>query len=150
MKSWKRYIAKAASKTSSSTSREKTHPRNPRQHAHKRPHGCLERKTGAPLIGIRLLGCLRLNDGKAISNNALIAVIDQNAWQPHAEINDNRWIKRRRILKGLQANEELEGGKLLDLLNQLFIGEPQSGLDDHCTKRHLKWLSWCAESPAEL
>ena len=81
---------------------------------------CAVRATA--LVIIRLLGCLRLNNGKAMSNNTLIAVIDHGLWQTLAEIHHHRWIKWRRILKGLQANEELEVGILLDLLNQLFIG----------------------------
>ena len=76
------------------------------------------------LVIIRLLGCFRLNHGKAISNNTLLAVIDHGLWQMLAAIHHHRWIKWHRILKGLQSNEKLDLGILLDLLNQLFIGEP--------------------------
>ena len=40
-------------------------------------------------------------------NNALIALIDNSLWQPLSEIDHHRWIKRPRMLKGLQANEDL-------------------------------------------
>ena len=53
-------------------------------------------------------------------------------------------------LKGLQADEELEIGILLDLLHQFLIGESQASLDDQRTERHSEWLGGCSKTLAEL
>lgn len=45
-------------------------------------------------------------------------------------INHHQRIKRCRVVEGFQANEELQILILLDLLNQIFIGETQTGLDN--------------------
>ena len=86
------------------------------------------RKRMTVLIIIRFLGHLRLNDCKAMLSYTRFAVIDHSLWQPLAERHYHRQLRQHRILKGIQANGELEVGILLDLLNQIFIGQPKSGL----------------------
>jgi hypothetical protein len=37
-----------------------------------------------------------------------------------------------------------------DLLDELFIREPQAGLDDQSPQRHSKWLGWSTKPLAQL
>jgi hypothetical protein len=65
-------------------------------------------------------------------------------------IHHPRWIKRRRILEHFQADEELEVWVFIDLLDLLFIREPEPGLDNQGTRYHAKGFCWCSKGYAEL
>ena len=54
------------------------------------------------------------------------------------------------MLECFQADEELEIWTLHDLLDQLFVREPETGLDDQCAEYHAKGLCWRSKSLAEL
>lgn len=83
-------------------------------------------------------------------HNLFSAGIDDEFRRPLAGIHHHRWIKRGRELESLQANEQLEAGILLDLLNQLFLCEPHTNLDDQCTKSDSNGLAGALKTSAEL
>jgi hypothetical protein len=85
-----------------------------------------------------------------MANNPFIAVVDDSFRRPLAKIDHHRWIKRGRILEGLQTDEELEIGIFLDLLHQFFVGEAEASFDDQCAKCHSKWLGGRSKALAEL
>ncbi len=81
-----------------------------------------------------------------MAHNSFVAVIHNSFRQALAEIHPHRWIKRRRVLKCLQADEELEVWVFLDLLDQFFVREPEASLDDQRTQCHANGLCWRSKS----
>ena len=53
-------------------------------------------------------------------------------------------------MEGLQAKEELEIWIVFDLLDELYIREPQPSLDDQCIKCHSKGRHWRSKALQKL
>ncbi len=85
-----------------------------------------------------------------MAHNPFIAVIHNRFRQALAQIHHHRWIKGCRVLKGVQADEELVEWVLLDLLDQFCIREPETGLDDQSTQCYAKGFCPCSKALAEL
>ena len=66
------------------------------------------------------------------------------------EVHHHRRIKWCRVLEGFDANQELQIWILLDLLNQVFIREPEPRLDDQGSQCHAKGLCQCSKFLAEF
>jgi hypothetical protein len=75
-----------------------------------------------------------------------MTVIHNSSRSAVAKIEHHRWNKRRRILKRLPADEGVEVWVFLDLLDQRFIREPETGLDDQGTQCHAE--GFCRGSKA--